>query len=263
MNIRSTFANLQKLLLSFIVWSVSRTDAATFLSNHHTCANFHVRTQAANAFACPMVGRQQVDSRLLSKPQKVDTANSETSPVAKASWYAVEVFGQIFGSGNRKRSAGETSDVATDAIDLSVSPKSLDEALKRIEMDNARSYFLSGEVDVEAYAEECIFADPFVSFSGRTRFVDNLANLGSFITNYDAKFLGYEVDQAGVKVQTKVMVKLELNLPWKPVLAWPWGVAYSIDPDSFLITEHVESWDIEPLEGVKQIFRKPTVKISK
>jgi hypothetical protein len=24
------------------------------------------------------------------------------------------------------------------------------------------------------------------------------------------------------------MVKLELNLPWKPVLAWPWGVGYEI-----------------------------------
>jgi hypothetical protein len=83
------------------------------------------------------------------------------------------------------------------------------------------------------------------------------------------------------------MVKLELNLPWKPILAWPWGVDYSIDPETFLITKHEESWDIEPWEvrsakfacfpvlflilshsslhmlrqGVKQIFRKPTTKI--
>ncbi len=57
------------------------------------------------------------------------------------------------------------------------------------------------------------------------------------------------------------MVKLELNLPWKPVLAWPWGVSYSIDPDSFLVTKHIESWDIDPLQGVAQIFRRPTVKV--
>ena len=44
------------------------------------------------------------------------------------------------------------------------------------------------------------------------------------------------------------MVKLELNLPWKPVLAWPWGVTYLIEPESNLVTSHVESWDIEPLE---------------
>lgn len=82
-------------------------------------------------------------------------------------------------------------------------------------------------------------------------------------------------------------MKLELNLPWKPILAWPWGVKYEIDPDSYLVTSHVESWDVEPWEvsfdtvqminycravvsfnqltivqGVKQIFRKPNVKIS-
>ena len=88
----------------------------------------------------------------------------------------------------------------------------------------------------------------------------------------------------------QVMVKLELNLPWKPVLAWPWGVRYDVDPNTFLVTSHVESWDIEPWEvsifiirivisnsalsqyffhhhsfdqGVKQIFRKPTVKLSR
>jgi len=59
------------------------------------------------------------------------------------------------------------------------------------------------------------------------------------------------------------MVKLELNLPWKPILAWPWGVTYDIDEETYLVTNHAESWDIEPLEGVKQIFRKPTLKIKK
>ena len=50
------------------------------------------------------------------------------------------------------------------------------------------------------------------------------------------------------------MVKLELNLPWKPVLAWPWGVSYLIDPDTFLVTKHTESWDIEPWKVSKEVF---------
>lgn len=207
----------------------------------YLCLNAHLIEGAFVSTTGRRAGQQHTCGQAL-KSKKSDT---ETNPIAKASWYAVEAFGQIFGAKNK---SSQTGDVVANAIDLSVSPKSLDEALTRIEMDNARSYFLSGEVDVEAYAEDCVFADPFVSFSGRTRFVDNLANLGSFITNYDARFLGYEVDEAGSKVQTKIMVKLELNLPWKPVLAWPWGVTYSIEPESFLITEHVESWDIEPLE---------------
>ncbi len=56
-------------------------------------------------------------------------------------------------------------------------------------------------------------------------------------------------------------MKLELNLPWKPVLAWPWGVTYEINPDTCLVTSHIESWDIDAWDGVLQIFRKPTVKI--
>ena len=75
--------------------------------------------------------------------------------------------------------------------------------------------------------------------------------------------INYEVKGEGTEVKTKLMVKLELNLPWKPVLAWPWGVTYTIDPETFLITQHLESWDVSGWEGVKQIFRKPTVKITK
>ena len=102
-----------------------------------------------------------------------------------------------------------------------------------------------------------------MAFAGRDRFVDNLQNLGSFITDYDAKMLDYEVNEDDSIVQTRVMVKLELNLPWKPILAWPWGVTYVVDGDTFLVTDHKESWDIAPLEGVKQIFRKPTSQIKK
>ena len=57
------------------------------------------------------------------------------------------------------------------------------------------------------------------------------------------------------------MVKLELNLPWKPILAWPWGVTYTVDPESHLIVDHAESWEIDAWEGVQQIFRKPRLKL--
>jgi hypothetical protein len=119
-------------------------------------------------------------------------------------------------------------------------------------------------MDTEIYDEQCEFADPFVSFKGRDRFVDNLSNLGSFITKYDAKLLTYNdevVSSTNPSVETKLMVKLELNLPWKPVLAWPWGVTFEIDPDTYKVVRHIESWDIEPLDGIRQIFRKATVKI--
>mmetsp|Transcript_1860 Transcript_1860/g.2682 ORF Transcript_1860/g.2682 Transcript_1860/m.2682 type:complete len:272 (-) Transcript_1860:179-994(-) len=189
-----------------------------------------------------------------------DNENGENKAgvVSKASWYAVEAFGKIFAGGDKKSKLT----VEANEIDLSKAPSSMQETLARIKLDNERNYFLSGKVDSLSYAEDCEFSDPFVSFRGRDRFVENLQNLGSFITNYNVKQLGYEVSDQSFKVKTRLMVKLELNLPWKPILAWPWGVTYSIDPNTFLITTHQESWEIEPFEGVKQIFRAPTSKIN-
>jgi hypothetical protein len=210
-----------------------------------------------------------------------DSSPDDMNPLTKASWYAVEVFGKAFASDKKESSPS-----------LEEPPKSLQETIERIQLDNDRSYFLSGEVDRLIYDEQCVFADPFVSFAGRDRFVENLANLGSFITKYSAKMLDYQVSTDETVVNSRVMVKLELNLPWKPVLAWPWGVRYEIDPETNLITTHRESWDIEPLEvrnesccgscvsghgnslmfslllvgwlveqGVKQIFRKATTQV--
>lgn len=179
--------------------------------------------------------------------------------LTKSAWYGVELFGKVFGKPSENTMTDSNAIIST-----ATPPKSLEETIQRIQMDNDRSYFLSGEVDVEIYDKDCVFADPFVSFTGRDRFVENLANLGSFITKYDAKVLNYSSviyrDRVPI-IETKIMVKLELNLPWKPILAWPWGVTYEIDPNSYLVTQHQESWDIEPLAGVKQIFRKPTLKI--
>mmetsp|Transcript_1525 Transcript_1525/g.3250 ORF Transcript_1525/g.3250 Transcript_1525/m.3250 type:complete len:244 (+) Transcript_1525:222-953(+) len=199
------------------------------------------------------------DFSTLNLSKNDDNQNESKNPLELASWYAVEAFGKAFGS---KNSVDGGNNQVSDSIDFTKAPSSLDETLKRIQIDNDRSYFLSGEVDRLIYDEACTFADPFVAFDGRDRFIDNLSNLGSFITNYDAKMIKYDVEDEGREIVTKVMVKLELNLPWKPVLAWPWGVSYSVDPDTFLVTVHRESWDIEPLEGVKQIFRRPTVKVS-
>jgi predicted nucleotidyltransferase len=215
--------------------------------------------QSIAGFAPIAVGRQH--HSLEAKDNGVETNESpvekDMNPLTRASWYAVEAFGSVFGSKKERSSSAASSN-----IDLTVAPSSLKETLERIQLDNDRSYFLSGEVDKLIYDDDCRFADPFVSFRGRDRFVDNLQNLGSFITKYSAKLLDYNNgDDSDEQVKTRLMVKLELNLPWKPVLAWPWGVTYVIDPVTFLVTDHIESWDIEPLEGVKQIFRKPTTQV--
>jgi hypothetical protein len=164
------------------------------------------------------------------------------NPFTKASWYAVEAFGKVFGS------PVKSVDDELVTIDRSRPPSSMEETIQRLKQDNNRQYFLSGTVDELIYDEDCTFSDPFVSFQGRRRFVENLQNLGSFITQYSAKPLDYtQEDMDGsIVVQTKFMVKLELKLPWKPVLAWPWGVVCTIDRETKLIVKHQELWDIAP-----------------
>ncbi len=136
--------------------------------------------------------------------KKKDIANDKNkNPFERASWYAVEAFGKAFGS---KRSVDIVNDdqEVTESIVFTKPPSSLEETLKRIKLDNDRSYFLSGEVDSLIYDEACTFADPFVAFNGRDRFIENLSNLGSFITNYDAKMIKYDVEGDGREIVTKV-----------------------------------------------------------
>jgi Uncharacterized conserved protein (DUF2358) len=186
------------------------------------------------------------DSKSTSTKNKINNI-AGMNPLTKASWYAVEAFGKIFGSdGNKRNGIVPESETLIIVDDITKSPTTIEETLRRIRNDNERDYFLSGQIDTLIYDPNCIFSDPFVSFQGRDRFVDNLANLGSFITQYSAKPIKYDIinlddDTTKPLVTTKFMVKLELNLPWRPVLAWPWGVKCSIDRSTNLVVRHEES----------------------
>lgn len=210
------------------------------------------------------VVRSTVSSPLVLLKAKADEDEAQTTdPVTKGAWYAVETFGKLFGNKGSASSSKQEEEEEGEAPGASYSmdnpPQSMQETMERIKADNDREYFLSGTIDKLIYDENCEFADPFVSFKGRDRFIENLENLGSFITEYSAKPLSYTQQENAV--ETKFMVKLQLNLPWKPVLAWPWGVRCEIDPSTNLILLHKESWDVEAIEGVKQIFRKPTTSV--
>jgi len=209
------------------------------------------------------------DQLVISFYQKLKEQDSTTqndnaliNPMTRISWYAAEAIGSIFGRISSSKSIYEprgflsyrpsliipTLSSKISSVDLLVPPSTIQETLTRIQLDNDRCYFLSGQVDTLIYDPNCLFADPFVSFQGRDRFVNNLQNLNTFITRYDAKLISYNYEDNTYQVNTKIMVKLELNLPWKPILAWPWGVQYQINPSSNLIMVHRESWDIDPWE---------------
>uniref|UniRef100_A0A7S4B3Q8 Glutaredoxin domain-containing protein n=1 Tax=Chrysotila carterae TaxID=13221 RepID=A0A7S4B3Q8_CHRCT len=186
--------------------------------------------------------------------------SEEPSAATKAVWVGAELFGKasaFVNGGQEFSSSGEMG-----------APQSLDEAIERLKADYAgtsedpRPYFLTGRMDVSLYAEDCEFADPFVSFKGRQRFQDNLQNLaGGFIIDSNVRLLDSKVVTGGAasgvptSYKTRLLVKLQLGLPWKPVLAWPWGVEHVFDPESALICRHIESWEVSAGEGVRQLLR--------
>ncbi|EKX50830.1 hypothetical protein GUITHDRAFT_103420 [Guillardia theta CCMP2712] len=100
-----------------------------------------------------------------------------------------------------------------------------EDLLQRLQLEYEKNYFLSGDIDVSLYHPDCLFADPFASFRGRERFRRNLSNLGLFVLSYRCRLLSLAQDPVDPNVfRSCVMVKLQLNLPWRPVLAWPWRV---------------------------------------
>ena len=177
----------------------------------------------------------------------------EPNLAVKSVWFGAELFGKM-------AKAVRGVDV-TSARAAQRAPSTLEEAISRLKMDydgspsDPRPYFLTGVMDEALYDEECEFADPFVSFKGRQRFVENLSNLaGGFITESSTRVLSTEIERSPPRYSTKLLVKLRLALPWKPVLAWPWGVLHEFDEQSGLIVRHIESWDVSPAEGVQQLF---------
>lgn len=147
--------------------------------------------------------------------------------------------------------------------------KTWQELLDRLRADYERDYFLTGDVDVQLYAEDCEFSDPFAGFKGRDRFVRNLRNLtGGFISAYRVTMLDFAAEAEPVGgsemkfVRSRLRVVLELALPWKPTLGWVWGVAHECQMQAdggssqvWRCVAHRESWEIDPAEGVAMVFR--------
>ena len=180
------------------------------------------------------------------KVQMLTNRNQTPPPTNanKAVWYATELFGKAAAVW------GETQQTPQTDAPETPPPNSLDEAILRLKRDyhgtenDPRPYFLTGTMDESLYDAMCEFSDPFTSFKGRDRFVSNLRNLaGGFICDAEVRQLGDAVldsqQHSEPTYTTRLLVKLQLALPWKPVLAWVWCVIpflFSNFPTYFLLT---------------------------
>ena len=206
---------------------------------------FRVGAALTAATAPRGTARPSVRARACVPLLKASPPNEEASLATKGVWYATEVFGK---AAKLVRGAPPVEEYA-----VGPPPASTAEAIARLVVDyegtddDPRPYFLTGKMDVALYDVDCEFADPFVSFRGRQRFKENLENLaGGFITDSSVRTL--DTSSTDTSYTTRLLVKLQLGLPWKPVLAWPWGVEHVFDEQSGLIVQHIERWEVCPAE---------------
>ncbi|KAL3639739.1 hypothetical protein CASFOL_001301 [Castilleja foliolosa] len=109
----------------------------------------------------------------------------------KIAWYGSEFLGV---AASLLRSPAKAEDVGA-GVELSVDGLGkIDQAalVETIKEDFRRSYFVTGNLALDAYEEECEFADPAGSFRGLSRFKRNYTNFG-----YLLRKIEYETHEMG------------------------------------------------------------------
>jgi hypothetical protein len=82
----------------------------------------------------------------------------------------------------------------TTSIVSDTAPKSPEELLERIRNDYVeRNYLWTGDLDIDCFFNDCVFADPTISFVGTDKFTENTQNLvplvEKFAENYKSELL--------------------------------------------------------------------------
>uniref|UniRef100_A0ACD5V2E9 Uncharacterized protein n=1 Tax=Avena sativa TaxID=4498 RepID=A0ACD5V2E9_AVESA len=174
--------------------------------------------------------------------------------VLKAAWYASEALGVAASFFRPPSPVGDA--VAADdegASSGSVSTLGRAQVAEAIKDDFARSYFVTGNLTLRAYEEECEFADPAGSFRGLQRFKRNCTNFGSLLEKSDMKLTKWE------DLQDKSIghwrFSCVMSFPWRPILSATGYTEYYFDDESGKVCRHVENWNVPKMALLRQIFR--------
>lgn len=173
--------------------------------------------------------------------------------VLKAAWYASEALGvaaSFFRPPSPEGDAEATHDESASESLSTLGPTQVAEAIKD---DFARSYFVTGNLTLRAYEEDCEFADPAGSFRGLQRFKRNCTNFGSLLEKSDMKLTKWE------DLQDKSIghwrFSCIMSFPWRPILSATGYTEYYFDAESGKVCRHVENWNVPKMALLRQIFR--------
>ncbi|ESW07141.1 hypothetical protein PHAVU_010G105000 [Phaseolus vulgaris] len=175
-----------------------------------------------------------------------DSQQPQNNALLKLAWYSSELLG-IAASVFRSPTTAEPP------------PQRLLQTIHRaavvdtIKEDFQRSYFVTGDLTLNAYEEDCEFADPAGSFKGLQRFKRNCTNFGSLLEMSNMKLMKWEdFEDKGIGHWRFSCI---LSFPWRPILSATGYTEYYFDAQSGKVCRHVEHWNVPKKALFKQILR--------
>lgn len=122
-----------------------------------------------------------------------------------------------------------------------------------IKEDFEKSYFVTGNLTLIAYEEDCEFADPAGSFKGLQRFKRNCTNFGSLLVKSDMKLMKWEdFEDKGIGHWRFSCI---ISFPWRPILSATGYTEYYFDAQSGRVSRHVEHWNVPKMALFKQLLK--------
>ncbi|MCD7450726.1 hypothetical protein HAX54_008180 [Datura stramonium] len=180
-------------------------------------------------------------------------ASKPENLLLKIAWYGSEFLGiaaSIFRSPTGTEAPSEGNlELAADGSGF------VDRALvvDTIKDDFQRSYFVTGNLTLNAYEEKCEFADPAGSFKGLSRFKRNCTNFGYLVERSNMKLMKWEDFEE--KAIGHWRFSCTLSFPWKPILSATGYTEYYFNEKSGKVCRHIEHWNVPKMALLKQIIR--------
>ncbi|KAF9614141.1 hypothetical protein IFM89_015460 [Coptis chinensis] len=175
--------------------------------------------------------------------------NEDKNVLIKLAWYSSELLGiaaSFFRSPASKVEAQDSEFERSCVVDRA-------QVMENIKEDFERSYFITGNLTLNAYEEDCEFADPAASFKGLGRFKRNCTNFGSLIEKSKMKLTKWEeFEDKGIGHWSFSCILL---FPWRPILSATGYTEYFFDPKSGRVCRHAEHWNVPKMALLKQILR--------
>ncbi|XP_076890488.1 uncharacterized protein LOC143541584 [Bidens hawaiensis] len=136
----------------------------------------------------------------------------------------------------------------------------IDDIMIVLKEDYDNAYFVTGNFTSGIYADDCVFEDPTIRFSGRELYSRNLKLLIPFFDDpsISLKNITKVLNGDAESVKASWRLRTYLKLPWRPLICIDGTTVYDFD-DWFRIVKHVESWSVSPLEAIGQIFTPSSV----